>query len=47
VTQLTREDRRRMFDLTLYDDARRRHAADGALMDAHEKIARDDRGHAG
>jgi delta24-sterol reductase len=45
TSQLTREEFRRMFDLTLYDDVRRRYAAAGALMDVYDKIAEDGRRH--
>ena len=38
VTQLSRDEFRRMFDCALYDQARRDYGADGALMDVHEKV---------
>lgn len=43
VIQLTRDEFRRMFDLTLYDDVRRRYGADGTLMDVYDKVAQDHR----
>jgi delta24-sterol reductase len=38
VTLLSRDEFRRMFDLTLYDDVRRRFGAEGALMDIYDKV---------
>jgi Delta24-sterol reductase len=38
VTQLSREEFRRMFDRTLYDRVRRDYGADGALMDVYDKV---------
>jgi hypothetical protein len=38
VTLLSHDDFRRMFDLKLYDEARRRYSADGALMDVYDKV---------
>jgi hypothetical protein len=43
VSQLTRDEFRRMFDVRLYDDVRRRCGAEGTLMDVYDKIAKDDR----
>jgi delta24-sterol reductase len=38
VTLLSRDEFRRMFGLTFYDDVRRRYGAEGALMDVYDKV---------
>jgi len=38
VTQMSREEFRRMFDLTLYDKVRRDYAADGVFTDVYDKL---------
>ncbi|HLH32196.1 MAG TPA: FAD-binding oxidoreductase, partial [Terriglobia bacterium] len=38
VSLLTRNGFRRMFDLTLYDEVRRRYGAEGTFMDVYDKV---------
>ena len=40
VTELTREEFRRMFDCRLYDDVRQKYHAQGVFMDAYDKVKR-------
>jgi delta24-sterol reductase len=41
VTLLSRDEFRRMFDLRLYEEVRRRYAAEGALMDVYDKVCNE------
>ena len=43
VTEMTREDYRKMFDCTLYDRVRANYGAEGVFMDAYDKVRRPDR----
>jgi Delta24-sterol reductase len=40
VTELTREEFRRMFDCRLYDAVRQKYHAQGVFMDAYDKVKR-------
>ena len=40
LSLLSRDEFRRMFDLTLYDDVRRRYGAAEVFMDVYDKVSR-------
>jgi delta24-sterol reductase len=40
-SMLSREDHRKMFDMSLYDSLRKKYKADGAFLDVYEKIKKN------